>query len=401
MRQVVASLLFGAVFGAWPGAGPAAGQAAPALCRPDPARIPVVNACTDRARVSVAVVGDVLLHAPLQRRGYRYGFHTIWGAAVPVLRAADIAIANLEGPVAPGLLRGGRRVADPGPVFDGAVYTGYPAFNYHPVVIDALRAAGVDAVTTANNHAMDRGPAGAVATLAELRRRGMAATGTTDPGAPRDFAARLPTALGTLSLIGCSYGTNGLPDPHRQVLLCFRDRAELLARVRVEAARPGSAGVIVLPHWGTEYNHQPGQDQRALARDLVAAGALAVVGTHPHVVQPWEVLTGPAGRVPVVHSTGNFVSGQVELARRTGLMVWMDLCRTPRGVAVGALGHLPMVMTFEQGPVLTLPGLGAQSAARALLDRLVPGSDLTGALVCGPVRGTPASLPEPSGNTER
>lgn len=373
-----------------------------ALCRP--AQLPPVNACTGGARVSVAVVGDVLLHAPLQRRGYRYGFDTIWGAAAPFLRAADLSIANLEGPAAPGFASGGRRRADPGPVHDGEVYTDYPAFNYHPSVIDALAAAGVDAVTTANNHALDRGGAGVDATLAELARRRMAHTGTIADGAPREFVARLPSDLGSVALIGCSYSTNGIPDPRRQVLMCFEDRAELLALVRAEAGRRGNAGVIVLPHWGTEYSHQPAPAQRALARDLAAAGAMAVIGTHPHVVQPWEMLRGPLGTVPVVHSTGNFVAGQVELPRRAGLMAWMELCATPSGAAVGGIGYLPMVMDFSRGPVLAAPGPGGpepDAAARGLLARLVPGHDLSETLSCTAPGRTTGQTPARARRPER
>lgn len=357
-------------------------------CRPDPAALRLLNSCEGRERVSLAVVGDVLLHRPLQWRGYQRGFHTIWGAAVPWLRGADLAIANLEGPTAPGLARGGRRMADPGPVFDDAVYSEYPLFNYHPSVIDALREAGVALVTTANNHALDRGPAGLSATMDELDRRGMAFTGTIRPGARRDFARRMSTRLGVLSFIGCSYGTNGIPDPQRQVLLCHDDSAELLALVRAEAARADVAGVVVLPHWGQEYSHQPTAAQRGLARDLVAAGALAVIGTHPHVVQPFEVIEGPRGRALVAYSTGNFVAAQVELPRATGIMVWAELCRAGpgQGLTLAGAGHVPMVMDFAgSGPVLTVPdpdatGTGAQ--ARALIERVIPGHDLSAGAQC-------------------
>jgi poly-gamma-glutamate synthesis protein (capsule biosynthesis protein) len=225
----------------------------------------------------------------------------------------------------------------------------------------------------------------------------MPATGAIVGGAPRDFAVRLPTRLGVLALIGCTYGTNGIPDPRRQVLNCFQDRAELLALVRAESARPGAAGVIVLPHWGDEYSHSPNAAQRALAAELAQAGALAVVGTHPHVVQPWAYPTGPRGRVPVVHSTGNFVAAQIELSRRLGILAWLDLCPTAQGVAVGAAGHLPMVMDFDRWPQVTIPdaeATGSGAAARALLDRLLPGTDLTAALTCGAPRRTPAPPPE-------
>lgn len=364
--------------------------AAESFCRPDPAAIPARNACEGRTRVSLAVVGDVLLHRPLAWRGYARGFHTLWGNIVPYFRAADIAIANLEGPVAPGLTRDGRRVADPGPVFDDLVYTEYPRFNYHPVLVDALREAGIGLVTTANNHALDRGPAGLTATMDTLDARDLPFTGTIRAGAPRDFARRLPTALGEIAFIGCTYGTNGVPDPHAQVLLCHAQRAELLGAVRDHGARPGTAGVVVLPHWGVEYSHQPTAGQRALARDLVAAGALAVIGTHPHVAQPVEWQDGPAGQALVAYSTGNFLAGQAELPRASGLMIWAELCADPgrpgRARLAGG-GWLPTHLDLSDAdPVLFMPGVdatGTAAQARALLAGVAGGAhDLSGAVQC-------------------
>ena len=132
-------------------------------------------------------------------------------------------MANLEGPVAPGLARSGARVADPGPVVDGEVYIGYPLFNYHPVVLRDLKAAGVDLVTTANNHAMDRGAVGRRShARAKWRKAGLAAVGTVPGAGPRNFVHRRATPAGTLSFIACSFSTNGIPDPKRQVLRCYR-----------------------------------------------------------------------------------------------------------------------------------------------------------------------------------
>lgn len=362
-------------------------------CRPDPAQIAARNDCAGRARVSLAVVGDVLLHRPLAWRGYARGFDTLWGNTMPYLRAADIAIANLEGPVAPGLTRDGRRVADPGPVFDDVVHTEYPRFNYHPVLIDALLAAGVGLVTTANNHALDRGPAGLAATMDELDARGLPFAGTIRAGAARDFARRLPTRLGDITFIACSYGTNGIADPHGQVLLCHDQRAALLAAVRRAAA--DSAGVVVLPHWGVEYSHRPTAAQRALAADLVAAGAMAVIGTHPHVAQPVEWQAGPAGAALVAYSTGNFLAGQAELPRASGLMVWAEICADPgrpgRARLAGG-GWLPTHLDLSGAdPVLVMPrpdatgpdATGTAAEARALLARVAGAAhDLSASVTC-------------------
>lgn len=370
---------------------PAAALACPpALEMPDP----TLNACTGPERVRIALVGDVLLHARLQRRGYAEGFGALWAAATPFLQSADIAVANFEGAAAPGLARGGRAVGDPGLVFDDVVHTSYPLFNYHPIVIDDLRASGVRLVSFANNHALDRGPRGADATLDEFDARGMAQTGVIRAGQPRDFVARLETPLGRVAFIGCSYSTNGIRDPHRQVLMCFENRAELLAAVQAESRRPGIAAVIALPHWGTEYSHQPEARQRALGEDLIAAGAAAVVGTHPHVVQPWDIVARPGGgQGLVVHSTGNFVSGQVTLPRQTGILAALELCRSPLPpalaegdpgggwaaprLAVAGAGWVPLLMRRPAaGPELTIPEPGAageSGAAHALVERHIPG----------------------------
>jgi len=346
--------------------------------------MPEINACSDQTRLSLAIVGDVLLHRPLQWRGYARGFETIWGAAIPYLSAADIAIANLEGPTAAGYLPGGRQMADPGPVLDDAVYSGYPSFNYHPVVVEALREAGVDIVTTANNHALDRGSAGLDATLAALGASDMQSVGAVRSGQTRFAPLRVRSHIGALSFISCTFGTNGIVDRSQQVPLCYEDRAQILQLVEDEVQR--GAGVLVLPHWGREYELQPDAQQRRFARDLVEAGALAIVGTHPHVPQPWDIMQGPSGEVPIIFSTGNFVAAQPPIERATSILAWLELCSNANGPRVTGAGYVPLQMEFDgNDPSLTVPrpGMGARAeAGLALLARLIPGRDLTALTEC-------------------
>lgn len=367
-------------------------QAQWAQCTPVfAAEPPAINACADSARVSLAVVGDVLLHRSIQTQGYARGFGSLWDAAVPFLRSADITIANLEGPTAPGVTRSGNQRADPGPVFDDTVYSSYPMFNYHPRVIADLKAAGVDLVTTANNHALDRHALGADLTVAELRRAGMAFVGTVPREGGGSFTAETRTRIGTIVWIACTYSTNGIPDRSGQVLHCYDQREGLLSLVSRAAARPGVAGVIVLPHWGNEYQTRAASRDRALARDLVAAGASAVIGTHPHVVQDWEMLPGRGVTAPVIYSTGNFVSGQVGLERQTGMMAWLTLCR---GRAVGGVRlaveragwvAMRMAQTSQGRQLIIADQTGVAEAAQAshrIVERRVPGHGLMPQLVC-------------------
>lgn len=280
-------------------------------------------------RVTVAAVGDVLLHSPLQRQAVARpeGFQSLWKEVQPWLEGADIAYANLEGPTASGLTRSGRTQTDPGFVFDNQVYTSYPLFNYHPRLVSDLKASGIDVVSTANNHALDRGAKGTDATIAALEQAGLPFVGTRRSDGSGSWSVRTEVKGMTLGWVACSFSTNGVPDPKHQVLDCYRDKAVVLDEIRGLAQDPYVAAVIVTPHWGVEYTAHPQPQEKRLAQELVDAGARVVLGAHPHVPQPWETLYGPDGKPAlVVYSLGNFVSGQFHrLHTRASLLINVEL----------------------------------------------------------------------------
>lgn len=324
---------------------------------PDPIRF--TPSCVDPDRtITIAAVGDVLLHDSLQRwaalqpEGFLAAMRNVGG----LLRAADVAVANLEGAAAEGVTGGGRRTAAPASRYDGVVYSGYPMFNAHPSVIGDLKALGVDVLQTANNHALDRGALGADLTLEAIRAAGLASTGTRHRATPEApwHAVHEVTRGGqrhALAFLACTYGTNGLPDRARQVLNCFEHKAEMLAQIRQLAARADLHAVIVLPHWGHEYQHKADPVQKALAREFVDAGATAVIGTHPHVIQPIEKRLATDGRETVIaYSLGNFVSHQIGLPRLSSVVLLLGLAPDGRGkLTPTALGWVPLRMRVAGG----------------------------------------------------
>lgn len=320
----------------------------PLVCMATPVfEAPPLNTCEGTKRVRLTLVGDVLLHKSLQQFGYAHGFPALWAQASPFLQAADIAVANLEGPVAPGITRAGRQVPDPGPVFDNRVYTGYPMFNYHPTILQALQGLGVDLVSTANNHALDRGAVGIDLTLAGLEAVEIGAVGTRPSTGDGTFVLHQRSQLGDIAFIACSFATNGIRDPNHQVLRCYKDQETLLALVKQEATNPDIQAVIVLPHWGEEYVSQPNSRQQALTLALANAGATAVIGTHPHAVQPFTQLPAQGGQiVPVAYSTGNFVAGQRRMPAKVGAMVILDLCASEGKLVADRFGWIAMQMEF-------------------------------------------------------
>lgn len=306
------------------------------------------NACRPGTKITIAAVGDVLLHGPLQKQAYASGdgFHSLWKNVEPLLERADLTYGNLEGPCAEGVAATGE-ARDPGKTYDNRVYSSYPQFNYHPSLVGSLKDSGFDVVSTANNHALDRRSLGADRTIKNLKAGGLPFTGTR---ATNDMDAPWYTvteAKGVkVAWVACTFSTNGIPDTKNQVLNCYEDKTTLLSTIRGLKGRADVDAVIVTPHWGTEYTHTPAAREKGLAHEMLDAGALAVFGGHPHVVQPWEKYKTQDGREGfIIYSLGNFVSGQTGVAKRSSLILYVGLTKGADGkVTVNGARHMPLTM---------------------------------------------------------
>ena len=302
--------------------------------------------------VTIAAVGDVLIHRELQKQAFRSdnGFRALWAGVEDRISAADIAYANLEGPASWGIDRWGKERDDPGRKFDNKVYSGYARFNYHPSITDDLLASGFDVVSTANNHSLDRGPLGVDRTIDALVEAGLPYTGTRKQGdgkAPWHAVTQLGGM--TIAWLACTKHTNWAEDTEGQVLNCFEDPKAVPRLVKTLAADENIDAVIVTPHWGKEYKHEPIDRQRRLAEASIEAGAVAVIGNHPHVIQPWEKVTTSDGREGLVmYSIGNFASHQRELPRRSSAIVYVGLTQGEDGsVWVNGARYLPITVRME------------------------------------------------------
>ncbi len=325
------------------------------------------DACRAGTSITIAAVGDVLLHAPLQKQAYSSpeGHHSLWKNVEGMLSRADITYANFEGPAADGTTASGS-TRDPGKVFDGSVYSSYPQFNYHPSLIPALKNSGFDVVSTANNHALDRRALGADRTIANMEREGMPFTGTRKSDGTGSWFTTVEAKGVRLAFVACTFSTNGIPDTKSQVFHCFdggRDSGpanpELLSTIRALKQRPNVDAVIITPHWGIEYNHTPEASEQNLAKAMLDAAALAVLGGHPHVVQPMEKHVTPDGRETfVIYSLGNFVSGQTGTAKQSSLILYLGLTKGADGkVTINGVRHLPLMM--KTSPYTAAPATGA------------------------------------------
>lgn len=196
---------------------------------------------------------------------------TAFGRSAAVLSKADLTMVNLETAIAVG--------GSP----QGKTFT----FQAPPAAFTALKDAGVDVATMANNHGADYGSAGLAQTLAAIRSTGFPVVGigadasaayapyyTTVHGVRLAIVAASQVQDETLANFSATADSPGIAS-------AFSDR--LLASVRAAKARADV--VIAYIHWGTEYQSCPNSDQHDLTDRLAAAGVTAVIGTHAHVLQ--------------------------------------------------------------------------------------------------------------------
>ena len=318
---------------------------------PLPSAIEFADKCTAGEEITVSAVGDVLLHMALQNQAFasKNAFQSLWPAMIPIFEKFDVSYANFEGPSAEGLNGAGKLMAEgfkPNP----EVYTSFPSFNYHPLLVQDLLASGLDVVSTANNHALDRREKGADMTIEAMQKYGLKFTGTHPRSSQNQGWHTFTETKGLrIAWLACTFSTNGIPDRENQVLACYQDRQKILNYVHALAQDPSIAAVIVTPHWGEEYSLSPAKQEITFGQQLIDAGALAVLGTHPHVIQPWKKyeskISGKEG--VIVFSSGNFVSGQFHrIPTQVGLMIGLKLVldSQSRQLKIKSARYLPLMM---------------------------------------------------------
>jgi poly-gamma-glutamate synthesis protein (capsule biosynthesis protein) len=317
------------------------------------------KACESGEKLIISAVGDVLLHKALQMQAFESAdrFISIWEEAIPYFRQADISYANLEGTVAKDLQCNGNianrernYVAPDCRKESSSVYTSFPMFNYHPDLIDDLKDSGIDIVSTANNHTLDRFSRGIDMTIEALEDARMNFTGTRKKGDQNSSFYTITNEKGfKIAWLSCTYGTNGFEDKYNQVLYCFKGNQ---VENQVRALKDKADAVIVLPHWGDEFDTSPSQKQKSYARRWLDTGATAVIGAHPHILQPWEKYKTTDGRETViVYSLGNFVSNHYSgpSQKRHSIIFYLGLTKKAGKTWINGVRYVPTHMHNEWG----------------------------------------------------
>ena len=270
--------------------------------------------------VSTATIlstGDVLMHMPVIGSGSGpdgYNFDSIFRFVTDEISAADLAVANLETTLAG--------------TDNGYNYSGFPNFNCPDAIVDALKNAGFDTLLTANNHSYDTTLVGFKRTLEVVREAGLETLGTYLSADEQKWTIQDVNGI-KIGLLCYTYatgvGSNGSPQlngnaPISEPGLCnyftynnlpaFYSEVETYLREMKDA---GAEATMLYIHWGVEYQLSANQDQANIAQQLCDLGVDVIVGGHPHVVQPVDLIEStvdPNHKTAILYSMGNAVSNQ-------------------------------------------------------------------------------------------
>ncbi|WP_298200394.1 CapA family protein [Desulfosporosinus sp.] len=258
--------------------------------------------------VTLVATGDILMHntqiASGQQADGSFQFDSFFEPVRSLIEYGDYASTNFEAAMAGG----------------SSGYTGYPKFNSPDEMAATLKEAGYDVVITSNNHISDRGYLGAIRTMGVLRNAGLDILGTYQSQEEKESFLIKDLDGIRVGYLAYSYGTNGIPVPKEHpYFFNFLNKETVLKEIN--QLRPKVDVLVLVLHWGVEYSLQPTEEQRKLARIFLEAGVDVILGSHPHVIQPMEVMKINNQDKFVIYSMGNFIGDQRGVERNSGVIL--------------------------------------------------------------------------------
>ena len=250
------------------------------------------NNLQNTQQIRAIFVGDIMLDRGVAKHAELYGTSSIFVNVRSLFEGNDLTVGNLEGTITSqdsvsknnsGILR----------------------FTFNPQLASyVLKSLGFTAVSLANNHTLDFGQSGYEETKENLIKNVILSFGSPSNG--RDLSVQVNIKGKQFCLVGYEEFINSDPQPIID---------------EINSLESSCYQIIVLPHWGIEYDKNPSDKQKALAHEFIDAGADIIIGSHPHVVQPLEIYKNKA----IFYSLGNFIFDQDFSFETThGLAVQID-----------------------------------------------------------------------------
>ena len=263
--------------------------------------------------VDIISLGNLIIHQS-QINGAKnengYDFSPSFQYIKEMVSEADISLGILEGALA------------------GGEPTGYPIFNSPDEVVDALKDTGIDIINYANNHIYDYEDVGLKRTIDVTKEKGLDVLGVKSTEEEKNYLVKEVNGIkiGFLAYVFETSMINGHKTINSNILSTYsenlintfnyNDLESFYKKIENEISAMKSEGVefiITSMHWGEEYNTYIEASQNEIAKRLNKLGVDIILGGHPHVIQPYEIMRNESGHSTfVIYSQGNSLSNQSE-----------------------------------------------------------------------------------------
>lgn len=313
---------------------------------------------------TVISTGDIMVHST-QLTGAKtssgeYDFSAFFKEASPYFKAADLAVANLE------VTFGGT---------ESGQYSGYPVFNTPDTLADAIKDSGLNFLVTANNHAYDTGLFGLKRTAQVLKQKNINFIGTRESTDAPNYAVKEINGI-KLGIANFTYETSGqvagrkylngaiIAEEANDLINSFsydridefyQDSADMISKMKSD----GADYIVFYMHWGNEYKLSPDTWQKTIAQKLSNLGVNMIIGSHPHVIEPVELIRSEDGESTTVciYSVGNCVSNQRQEIMDScpsghtedGVLFSFTLKKDKDGVTLNSLDLIPTWVNKYKG----------------------------------------------------
>jgi len=290
--------------------------------------------------LKIIFAGDLMGHmtqvsaAKREAKGEGYNYRPVYKHLESYFSRADLAVINLEHPLA------------------GEPYTGFPQFSSPDESVFAIKDVGFDVIATANNHSLDKGKLGLERTLSVLDSMGLEHFGIYRHPAERDnrYPLFVEKKRIKIAFLNYTYGTNSLVEEEPNIV--NRIDTGLISEDLKKAKLAFPDFIIVFMHWGSEYENVQNQWQKDLAQFMATNGVDLIIGSHPHVVQPFEKLYVSSTRdsVPVMYSLGNFFSNQRNRYTDGGIVFEVNLQKSSKAGRRGGVNYITEIVSYGYVP---------------------------------------------------
>ena len=301
--------------------------------------------------VRLRFVGDIMFCDSQLKYAKAVGdFHPQFEMIADQLQNADYTLGNMEGTIGK---------------YKKSSYSGYPMFNAPKVALQPLKDYGIDFLTLANNHMLDRWSGGVKNTVDWVEQYGFAHVGAYRTKAEKDKPVIYEVGGIKFGFVAYTHSTNTMEnrgaDPEGVAYAVpYIQKADFKADIQKLRAA-GADVVIAFPHWGEEYVRTPDSSQKKYAKQLAEAGADIIIGSHSHMVQPmgYQIIDNDSGslrQVFTMFSMGNFISDHTVKYTDCGVILDFTVNEHADGTfTCDNVGYIPTYTWQQDGAVKVLP----------------------------------------------